>query len=62
MSKAKVKITVSKGKKGAAITKVPVAVVRNDTPSGEKVYQTKAQLTLRVKTTKGGKPRVKGRF
>lgn len=62
MSKAKVKITVTKGKKGTILARVPVAVVKNDQPSSQKIYQTKAQLTLRVKTTKGGKPRIKSRY
>jgi len=62
MSKAKVKITVRKGKSngnGMLLTKVPIRVEPNDNPTGERMYQTKAQVSVRIKTTKGGRPRVR---
>lgn len=64
MSKAKVKITVQSGKKnaGTLLASVPVAIVKNDSPSGRRLYQTKAQVGIHVRTTKSGKPRIKSRF
>lgn len=64
MSRAKVKIKVKPVKKGSGtlLASVPVAVVKNDNPSGEKMYQTKAQVGIRVRTTRNGKPRVRRRF
>lgn len=62
MSKARVKVTVRKGKSGGGtlLTRFPVAVEKNDNPSGKRLYQTKAQITIRPKTTKGGRPRISG--
>ena len=50
MSKAKVKITVQSGKKGngTLLASVPVAIVKNDSPSGRRLYQTKAQLHMHL--------------
>ena len=60
MSKAKVKVTVRKGAgNGALLTKVPLQVKPNDNPTGNKMYQTKAQVSIRIKTTRSGKPRLK---
>ena len=62
MSKARVKVTVRKGKSGGGtiLARFPVAVEKNDNPSGKRLYQTKAQITIRPKTTKGGRPRISG--
>lgn len=63
MSKAKVKVTVrarKSGQGGMLLTRVPIAVEQNDNPSGKRLYQTKAQLTIRPKTTRGGRPRISG--
>ena len=64
MSKAKVKITVKSGKKGSGtlLAGVPLTVVKNDNPSGKMLYQTRAQVGIHVRTTRGGKPRIKSRF
>lgn len=64
MSKAKVKITVQSGRKGngTLLASVPVAIVKNENPSGKRLYQTKAQVGIHVRTTKSGKPRIKSRF
>lgn len=63
MSKARYKVTVKKAKGGKRdfLTKVPLRVEKNDNPNASRLYQTKAQITLRPKTTKGGRPRVSGR-
>ena len=64
MSRAKLKITVKErksGQGGKLIARIPLTVEKNDNPSGKRFYQTKAQITLRPKTTKGGRPRVSGR-
>lgn len=61
MSRAKVKISVKSKKSaqgGTLLARVPIAIEKNDKPSGERLYQTKAQVSVRVKTTIGGKPRV----
>ena len=60
MSKAKVKVSVKQktGQGGNLLTRVPIAVEQNYNPSGKRLYQTKAQLTIRPKTTRGGRPRV----
>lgn len=62
MSKARIKVTVrsrNAGKNGALLTRVPMQVVANDNPTGERLYQTKAQASIRIKRTRGGKPRVR---
>lgn len=63
MSKAKVKIKVKSVKKGAGtlLASVPVAVVKNDNPSGEKMYQTRAKTLIDIRTTRNGKPRIRNR-
>lgn len=63
MSKARVKVTVRKrtgGKGGTLLARFPVGVEKNDNPSGKRLYQTKAQITIRPKTTAGGRPRISG--
>ena len=52
MSKAKVKVTVKPGKSGTLLARVPVAVVKNDNPSGKRMYETKAQLITRIERGK----------
>lgn len=61
MSKAKVKISVKPAKKGSGtlIASVPVAVEKNNNPTGKKMFQTRAQITLRSDKTLNGKPRRK---
>lgn len=64
MSKARVKITVKAGKPkqgGALLARIPYVVERNDNPSGKRLYQTKAQASVRIKTTRGGQPRIRSR-
>lgn len=50
MSKAKVKIKVTPKKTTGStlVAKVPVAIVANQHPSGQKLYQTKAQLNTHI--------------
>ena len=59
MSKAKIKVTVKPGKggSGALLTSVPLSIEKNDHPNGKKMFQTKAQITIRPKTTRNGQPR-----
>ena len=62
MSKAKIKISAKKTKRGGHgtfLTKVPVRVTSNDNPTSERLYQTRAQVSVRIKNGKGGKPRVR---
>ena len=62
MSRAKVKVTIrpKSGKgTGMLLARVPIRVEQNDHPNGQKLYQTKAQASVRISTTRGGKPRVK---
>ena len=63
MSKAKVKVTVKPVKKGSGtlLASVPVAVVKNDNPSGKRMYQTKAKALIDIRTTRNGKPRIRNR-
>ena len=57
MSKAKVKVTVKPVKKGPGtlLASVPVAVVKNDNPSGQRMYQTKAEVITHVR--RGTRPK-----
>ena len=57
MSKAKVKIKVTSGKKGSGtlLASVPVAVVPNDNPRGGRMYQTKAEIITKVR--RGTRPK-----
>lgn len=50
MSKAKVKVTVQSGRKGSGklIASMPIAIVKNTSPSGQRLYQTKAQLNAHI--------------
>jgi hypothetical protein len=63
MSKAKVKVTVKPAKKGSGtlLASVPVAVVKNDNPSGKRMYETKAKALIDIRTTRNGKPRIRHR-
>lgn len=61
MGKAKVKVTVKPGKSGTLVARVPVAVVKNDNPSGKRMYQTKAKALIDIRTTRNGKPRIRNR-
>lgn len=61
MSKAKLKVTIKSRKNGQGgnlVARIPVRIEPTDSPTGNRLYQTKAQITLRPKTTKGGRPRV----
>jgi len=63
MSKAKVKVkvkSVSRGS-GTLLASVPVTVVRNDNPSGERMFQTRAKALIDIRTTRNGKPRIRHR-
>ena len=64
MSKAKVKVTVKPVKKGSGtlLASVPVAVVKNDNPSGKRMYETKAEIGIRVSKTRNGRKRARSRF
>lgn len=57
MSKARVKVTVRKGKSGGGtlLARFPVAVEKNDNPNGERLYQTKAQVITHVR--RGTRPK-----
>lgn len=63
MSRAKVKIKVrsSNKKSGTLLASVPVTVVRNDNPSGERMFQTMAKALIDIRTTRNGKPRIRHR-
>ena len=63
MSRAKVKIKVKPVKKGPGtlLASVPVAVVKNDNPSGQLMYKTKAKTLIDIRTTRNGKPRIRNR-
>ena len=54
MSKAKVKVTVKPVKKGSGtlLASVPVAVVKNDNPSGKMMYETRARIITRIERGK----------
>lgn len=57
MSRAKVKIKVksSNKKSGTLLASVPIAVVKNDNPSGERMYQTRAELITHIR--RGTRPK-----
>ena len=66
MSKAKVKVTVKPVKKGSGtlLASVPVAVVKNESPSGKRMYETKAELITHIRRgtrPKNFKPRRPGK-
>ena len=63
MSRAKVKVTVKskKGNGGTLIARVPMRIVPNDNPNGERLYQTKAKALIDIRTTRNGKPRIRHR-
>lgn len=63
MSRAKVKIKVrsSNKKSGTLLASVPIAVVKNDNPSGERMYQTRTKALIDIRTTRNGKPRIRHR-
>lgn len=63
MSKAKVKVTVQTGRKGSGklIAGMPIAIVKNASPSGQRLYQTKAQTLIKIRTTRNGQPRIRSR-
>lgn len=61
MGKARVKVTVKPGKSGTLVASVPVAVVKNDNPSGKRMYETKAKALIDIRTTRNGKPRIRHR-
>lgn len=55
--KVKVKVKTGKSGTGTLIARVPVAVSRTAHPQGKPFYQTRAQITIRPKTTRNGQPR-----
>ena len=55
MSKAKIKVNVQSGKYGTLLARVPLAVVKNDHPSGQRMYQTKAEVITHVR--RGTRPK-----
>jgi len=57
MSKAKVKVKVKSVRKGSGtlLASVPITVVRNDNPSGERMFQTRAQLITHIR--RGTRPK-----
>nr|DAH93600.1 MAG TPA: hypothetical protein [Bacteriophage sp.] len=60
MSKAKFKIKVQKGKKsGTKLAAIPVKVVKNDNPNGEKILAKGIQITVSPKINSHGQPRRK---
>ena len=63
MSKAKVKISVKPAKKGSGtlLARAPVAVVKNENPSGKRMYETKVKALIDIRTTRNGKPRIRHR-
>ena len=63
MSKAKYKVVVkpTKQKSGTVLAQVPIAVEKNTTPNGKKMYQTTAQLTVRAGKKRNGEARRKVR-
>lgn len=61
MSKAKLKISVKKGKSGTKIEDTKVSIVKNDEPRGGRLFQTKAKALIDIRTTRNGKPRIRHR-
>ena len=60
MSKAKFKIKVQKGKKsGTKLAAIPVKVVKNDNPNGEKILAKGIQIIVSPKINSHGQPRRK---
>lgn len=60
MSKAKFKIKVQKGKKsGTKLAAIPVKVVKNDNPNGDKILAKGIQITVSPKINSHGQPRRK---
>ena len=57
MSKAKVKVSVKPVKKGSGtlLASVPLAVVKNDNPSGKRMYETRAEIITKVR--RGTRPK-----
>lgn len=55
--KVKVKVKTGKSGSGTLIARVPVTVSRTAHPQGKPFYQTKAQISIRPKTTRNGQPR-----
>ena len=51
-TRIKVKIKSKPGRAGTLLARVPVAVVKNDNPSGKRMYETKAQLITRIERGK----------
>ena len=63
MSKAKIKVAVKPVKKGTGtlLASVPVSVEKNNSPTGKKMYETKARLVTRIERGKRPKAtRLKG--
>lgn len=54
MSKAKLKVTIKarkNGQGGNLVARIPVRIEPTDSPTGNRLYQTKAQLRIEPKTT-----------
>ena len=62
MGKAGVKITAKSSKSGTKVASSTIRVTgAAGKPRGKRMFQTKAQLTVRVETTQNGQPRPKSR-
>lgn len=50
MSKARIKVTVKKGTPNGKrlVASMPIAITRNSNPTGQRLYQTKAQLHMHL--------------
>lgn len=60
MARAKVKISAKSGRSGTKVAGGSVKV-KSGSGKGKPMFQTKAQLTVRVGTTQDGQPRQKSR-
>lgn len=61
MARAKVKISAKSGRSGTKIASSKVRVTRSGNGRGKRLFQTKAQLTVRVDATQNGQSRQKNR-
>ena len=57
MSKARLKVSVKKGRVGGAslAAHIPIAVTKNANPSGQRLYETKAEVITHVR--RGTRPK-----
>jgi len=52
--KVRVKVNSQKTNSGTLLARVPVAVVRKPNPTGQRLFQTRAQLNVHIKS--GNRP------